>query len=803
MISISRGRAQRIDSSNMRSDLRGHDAFRYQFTNTFARGTRLALGLIAVSALAACHSGFGSSESSSMGVGAVAKPIINLAPNPRRVITGGSATLEWSVSEAENCVASGGWSGPRATTGSASINHLTSSRSYVLTCSGPGGSASLSTEVVVTAPAPSVSLSASPTTVATGGTATLTWSSIDAAACTASGGWSGSVATSGSQSTGALSATTDYELTCNGPGGSATQSTTVTVTPASPVISLNVNPSTVTSGNAATITWSSTNASSCTAQGTWTGTKSISGSQSTGALTANANYTLTCTGAGGSASQSASVTVTPPAPTVSFGARPSTVQKGSDSMLSWSSANATSCIASGAWKGNQALSGSQVTPSLPTTAVYVLTCTGAGGSATQSTTVTVAPSSLAPIVNLSLGPSAIASGGSSTLNWSSTNATSCSASGDWSGSKAVRGSESTGNLSASSTYMLTCTGAGGSASQSATVSVTAPAPTITLSASPTSINSGSSATLTWSTTHATTCTASDGWSRNKPISGTQSTGPLTANTIYSLTCTGPGGSAAQSATVTVSTPSPAVTMNANPSTVSSGASSTLTWSSTNATACTASNGWTGTKPTRGSYTTVALSAATKFTLTCSGTGGSASQSATISVAAAPPSVSLSASPSSINSGGTSLLTWTTSNAATCTASGGWSGSVATRGSQSTAALSATTTYTLSCAGSAGSALQSATVTVTPATTPANGTATLNWEPPTANTDGTPVTPLSGYHVFYGTSASALTQSIAVSGASTTSYEITGLTAGTWYFAIAADATDGTESAQSNLGSKTI
>src|SRR5208282_1420978 len=185
-----------------------------------------------------------------------------------------------------------------------------------------------------------------------------------------------------------------------------------------------------------------------------------SGSQSTGALTANANYTLTCTGAGGSASQSASVTVTPPAPTVSFGARPSTVQKGSDSMLSWSSANATSCIASGAWKGNQALSGSQVTPRLSTTAVYVLTCTGVGGSATQSTTVTVAPSSLAPIVNLSLGPSAIASGGSSTLNWSSTNATSCSASGDWSGSKAVRGSESTGNLSASSTYMLTCTGAG-------------------------------------------------------------------------------------------------------------------------------------------------------------------------------------------------------------------------------------------------------------------------------------------------------------------------------------------------------
>jgi len=49
----------------------------------------------------------------------------------------------------------------------------------------------------------------------------------------------------------------------------------------------------------------------------------------------------------------------------------------------------------------------------------------------------------------------------------------------------------------------------------------------------------------------------------------------------------------------------------------------------------------------------------------------------------------------------------------------------------------------------------------------------------------------------------MTQSVVVSGASTTSYEITGLASGTWYFAIAADAADGTQSAMSNIGSKTI
>jgi hypothetical protein len=63
--------------------------------------------------------------------------------------------------------------------------------------------------------------------------------------------------------------------------------------------------------------------------------------------------------------------------------------------------------------------------------------------------------------------------------------------------------------------------------------------------------------------------------------------------------------------------------------------------------------------------------------------------------------------------------------------------------------------------------------------------------------------LTGYTIYYGTSENSLTQSVLVSGASTTSYEITGLTSGTWYFAIAADAADGTQSAMSNIGSKTM
>jgi len=59
----------------------------------------------------------------------------------------------------------------------------------------------------------------------------LSWSSTNASSCTTSGGWSGNEPTSGSASTGALSTTTTFTLTCNGASGTtpATQSTTVTV----------------------------------------------------------------------------------------------------------------------------------------------------------------------------------------------------------------------------------------------------------------------------------------------------------------------------------------------------------------------------------------------------------------------------------------------------------------------------------------------------------------------------------------------------------------------------------------------
>lgn len=83
-----------------------------------------------------------------------------------------------------------------------------------------------------------------------------------------------------------------------------------------------------------------------------------------------------------------------------------------------------------------------------------------------------------------------------------------------------------------------------------------PVPTVTLTATPSSVTSGGTTNLLWSSTNATSCTASGGWSGAKTTNGSQSSDALTAATTFTLTCEGPGGSTSASANVTVSTSRP-------------------------------------------------------------------------------------------------------------------------------------------------------------------------------------------------------------------------------------------------------
>ena len=85
----------------------------------------------------------------------------------------------------------------------------------------------------------------------------------------------------------------------------------------------------------------------------------------------------------------------------------------------------------------------------------------------------------------------------------------------------------------------------------------------------------------------------------------------------------------------------------------------------------------------------------------------------------------------------------------------------------------------------------------------SGSAALSWSAPITNEDGTAIAGLTGYHVYYSTDAGIFSDVIEVVGASTTTYNVTGLDAGTYYFAVAAYNADGVESAMSNIGNKTI
>jgi hypothetical protein len=232
-----------------------------------------------------------------------------------------------------------------------------------------------------------------------------------------------------------------------------------------------------------------------------------------------------------------------------------------------------------------------------------------------------------------------------TLSWTSTNANSCQWTNVLSGSAPVNGSlgvEGTNGMLVAGTYdyKLTCTGDGGSVSDHQVLTVTPAPPTINLSVNPSSIPKGGTATLTWTTANANTCHADGelGWSGAEPLNGSQTVSPtLVGAHLYKLSCNGDGlTSTVATATLNVTTPpAPTVSIQVSPASVAQGTAATLTWSSANATSCTASGGelnWSGSEPVNGSQSVKPLTkGAHTYKLTCSGDGGSTANLATLTV----------------------------------------------------------------------------------------------------------------------------------------------------------------------------
>lgn len=245
----------------------------------------------------------------------------------------------------------------------------------------------------------------------------------------------------------APAATTTYVLTAGNNSGSTRSTALLTVAgtggiPQMPVSSLPVitsfssSPSSISAGASSVLSWTTSNATGAKISGVGnvgtSGTTSVSPASTT-------TYVLEATNGSSSVSASTVVAVvgtyTPPPtslslPTIlSFTASPSTVTAGGSTVLSWNTVNATSATIAGF--GPVDVSGSLAVNTTGTGSItFSLTAKNSAGSNYASTTIYVSgaaappPSGSPPVAALYLSTSNITAGGSATLSWMTSDATS-------------------------------------------------------------------------------------------------------------------------------------------------------------------------------------------------------------------------------------------------------------------------------------------------------------------------------------------------------------------------------------------
>lgn len=148
-------------------------------------------------------------------------------------------------------------------------------------------------------------------------------------------------------------------------------------------------------------------------------------------------------------------------------------------------------------------------------------------------------------------------------------------------------------------------------------------PTLSLTATPGSIEEGASSLLEWETENTESCEAD--WTDETDTSGSESVSP-NETTEYEMTCEGEGGAVTKSITVIVTEEPepvlPTVALAADPDEVEGGATSTLSWSTSDADMCIAGGSaeFEGSVATSGEVI-VAPTATTTYTLECGNENG--------------------------------------------------------------------------------------------------------------------------------------------------------------------------------------
>lgn len=252
------------------------------------------------------------------GGGRQSQPVVSLAASADMVPYGGDVLLSWASLDAKSCDASVDWSGSKPLNGTETISSLTADSRFVLTCK--AGKSRVSESVTVTVdpttapvPAPRIVMSADPGTVDPMSDATITWQAENALICHAGMGWSGDKAVSGTEVVGPISQSSEFQLTCDGDGGSTTASVAIAVQePApdpAPMVTLDADNAVVTLNSDVVLTWNSLYANSCSAGGGWSGNKSLAGSETVGPITGAMTFSLVCANDSGTSYAAVSVSL--------------------------------------------------------------------------------------------------------------------------------------------------------------------------------------------------------------------------------------------------------------------------------------------------------------------------------------------------------------------------------------------------------------------------------------------------------------------------------------------------------------
>ncbi|MFW6324170.1 MAG: DUF6531 domain-containing protein, partial [Desulfovibrionales bacterium] len=327
-------------------------------------------------------------------------------------------------------------------------------------------------------------------------------------------------------------------------------------------------------------------------------------------------------------------------PTVTLSAAPASVLQGGSSTLSWSSTNAES-LTINQGVGSVASSGSTtVTPTSTTT--YTITATNPVGTVTDQETLTVLES---PAASLSVEPVSIPENTSAELTWRTENAESVTI------DNGIGSVDSSGTLTVSpsgtTTYTLTAEGPGGTATDSALLTIVAPQPTVHLSADKSSILEGEPVSLTWESENAERAEITPGIG-SVPVNGSIEISP-SVTTHYTISVTGPGGTAESSIPIMVTYPPPSVSLTVSPETISNGESATLAWESSHAQNVMIDQN-IGTVTASGSLV-VSPTGSTTYTITATGKGGTVTATATVSIQTRPDGAELGVPGDSHGEGG--------------------------------------------------------------------------------------------------------------------------------------------------------